>query len=68
MKSNGSDNLSVSEVAEILGVSRSTVHEFLKRGYFPNSYKLDPFRKSRVVIPRKDVDVYIARQRGQIEN
>jgi excisionase family DNA binding protein len=58
------DICSVSQVAEILGVSRYTVHNFIKRGHFPGAYKLDPTRKSQYVIPKKDVDRFVKIQRG----
>lgn len=46
---------SVSDAAETLGVSRSTIHNCLRRGLFPNARKGGPFARSRWRIPAGDL-------------
>jgi excisionase family DNA binding protein len=51
--------LSVIQVAEILKCTPRTVINLIKRGAFPNAYKLDPNAKSVYRIPKSDVDKLI---------
>jgi predicted DNA-binding transcriptional regulator AlpA len=44
------------QVAEILKVSRQTIHTLYKQGRFPNAYKVNPFTASKLRFPKKDVD------------
>ncbi len=59
-------DLSTAEVPAVLKVSQRTVKNLIDRGHFPHAYKLDPTRSnSPYRIPRKDLDAYLKKQRGQ---
>jgi len=55
--------LKVSEVAKRLGVTRITVWNMIQRGSFPNAHKVDPNKKSMYLIPEKDLEDLLARQK-----
>lgn len=46
---------SIVEVAEFFGVHSTTVHGWLRAGYFPGHYKKGPGKTSPYVIPDSDV-------------
>lgn len=51
------------EVAERLGVTPRAIHKWIKRGRFPNAYKLDPdSRTSPYRIPEDDVVAFEERR------
>lgn len=50
--------LSVKEVAERLSVSPRAIHKWIKRGYFPNAYKLSPASNSPYRIPESDIAAF----------
>ncbi len=55
------------EVAMMLGVTVNTIGRWLKEGYFPNAYRINPRSRSHWRIPKKDVDAFIeerTRRRG----
>jgi excisionase family DNA binding protein len=49
------NDLTVTEVMEVLGTSRKSIYRLRKQGEFPNSYKQD----QKILIPRSDVDNYL---------
>ncbi len=56
--------LTTIEVSKILGVTPSSVTDWLKAGDFPRAYKLNPKRlKSAWRIPRGDVTAFIELRR-----
>jgi len=55
--------LRISEVAKRLGVSRKTVWNMIQRGSFPNARKVDPGSKSIFLIPEKDLEDLLERQK-----
>lgn len=64
---------SVAEVAEMFGVSRATIHNWMSPGKdnrFPNAYQLGNGRTSATVIPPEDIervrDEEIARLKAEI--
>ncbi len=57
---NGAKYLSVSQVAETLGVSRHTVYQWLEDGVLP-SFKLG----RRVFIERSDLEAHIAASKAE---
>lgn len=52
-----SDDLTIKDVAERLGVSRRTVNRMINRGQLPNAHKRNPFasRRAEWYIPESDV-------------
>jgi excisionase family DNA binding protein len=63
------ENLKVSQVAEILGVSKATVHRLIEKGHFPGSYRVDPTGlRSHVIIPKSDVDEFLKKRRSGRKN
>lgn len=60
------DDLSVSQVATILGCSTRHVLNLIHRNAFPNAFKLDPNARSRYRIPKNDVDEFIAQRKTSL--
>lgn len=57
-------HLTTKQAAELLKVSDQTVLNWLRDGFFPNAFKLNPTKKnSPIRIPRSDVDKVRAAQR-----
>jgi len=57
--------LTTAEVAELLGVTIGSISHWIKEGYFPNAFRLNPRSRSYWRIPRKDVDAFIELRRTQ---
>jgi len=60
------DNLTTKQVMDQLKVSRMTMHRLLKRGEFPNAFKLGLGKTSNWRIPSDDVQAYIKRHEVQV--
>lgn len=60
-------DLTVSQVAEILKCTNRTIRNLIKRGSFPNAYKLDPNSKSVYRIPQTDIDKLLEQRSGKHE-
>lgn len=57
---------SVEQAANILGVSARTIRNWIKKGRFPNAYKLDPqSKKSSYKIPKIDVDSFLRERQDE---
>ena len=54
--------LSTAQVAQRLSVDISTIRRWVKRGEFPNAFKLSPVPYSRTVIPESDVIAFEERR------
>ena len=57
--------LSTADVAERLRVHQTTVQGWIRRGYFPNAYKLGPGKNSPYVIPESDVVTFEENRKRQ---
>ncbi len=55
--------LSTAEVAERLGVHRITVQLWIRKGYFPNAYKVGLGKNSPYVIPESDIVAFEEKRR-----
>ena len=60
--------LTSEEVADLLGVTVASISRWVRNGYFPNAWRINPHgKKSEWRIPKKDIDAFIElrmRQRG----
>jgi len=59
--------LTTAEVAKLLGVTIGSISHWIKEGYFPNAFRVNPRSRSYWRIPKSDVDAFIelrTRQRG----
>jgi excisionase family DNA binding protein len=52
--------LTVRQVAEMLDVTTRTVQRMVRRGDFPGAYQLPGGSHSTFVIPKSDLDAYLA--------
>ncbi len=57
--------LSTREVADLLQVHPTTIQNWIRKGYFPNAYKVGLGRNSPYVIPKADVDAFLQARRGE---
>ena len=53
-------DLTVFQVAVLLGFTPRHILNLIDSGHFPNAYKMNPTSRSRYRIPQKDVDVFLA--------
>ena len=60
--------LSTGEVAQRLNVTTTTIHRWIKKGTFPNAFKLRPGNFSRIRIPISDVIAIEESRKQPIEN
>lgn len=56
--------LTVTQVADRLGVSRQSIHDWIQEGLFPNAYRKSPRPQSTFLIPEEDV-IAFERKRQQ---
>jgi excisionase family DNA binding protein len=57
--------LTVTQAADRLKVSRRTIHNWIAKGYFPNAYKLDPHTaNSHYRIPETDIQALEQQRRS----
>ncbi len=57
--------LSVTDVAEQLGVTVRTVQRWVRDGHFPGAFKVGPGKTSPYVIPVEDFEAYIEARRQE---
>ncbi len=57
--------LTCAEVAARLGVTIASISRWVRAGYFPNAWRINPHGKSEWRIPKKDVDAFIELRRTQ---
>ena len=58
--------LTCAEVAEHLGVTIATISRWVRAGYFPNAWRINPHgHKSEWRIPKKDVEAFFELRRTQ---
>lgn len=50
----------IPELAELINKSVTVVRRYISAGRFPNHYKDGPFESSKIRIPQRDVDAYMA--------
>jgi len=55
--------LTSAQVAKMLGVTQTSISQWLKAGYFPNAYRINPRTRSPWRIPKSDVDTFIEERR-----
>lgn len=61
----GKNVLKVSELADRLGVERTTVIRWINDGHFPGAYKIGPSVNSPFVIPMEDVIAFEEKLQGR---
>ena len=57
--------LTAAEAAARLGVTPGAIAQWLKQGYFPRAYRVNPRTQSAWRIPQGDVDAFIEERRKQ---
>ena len=57
--------VTVTEVAELLGITPRAVQGLIGRGHFPNARKLGPGETSAFLIPKSDLDAYLKKREAQ---
>jgi predicted DNA-binding transcriptional regulator AlpA len=60
-------NLTAEEVAATLQVTVQTVSNYCKAGVFPNAFKAGPGRTSPWRIPRRDLDLFLKKQKQRAQ-
>ena len=55
--------LTSAQVAKMLGVTQTSISQWLKTGYFPNAYRINPRTRSPWRIPKSDVDAFVEERR-----
>jgi len=55
--------LSTAEVATRLGVHQTTVQLWIRKGHFPNAYKLGLGKNSPYIIPESDIVAFEEKRR-----
>lgn len=60
-------DLSVSQVAIVLGCTPRHVLRLIDLGRFPNAFKMDPNSRSVYRIPQKDVDAFLALRKKSVK-
>jgi len=63
MENKPEELLTSAEVAKMLGVTQTAIGVWLKQGYFPNAFRLNPRTQSPWRVPKGDVDAFIEDRR-----
>jgi excisionase family DNA binding protein len=59
------DDITVAQIAKLLGVTPRAVQHMIKRGEFPNARQIPGGRTSPFLVPQSDLEAYLKKKRPQ---